>query len=116
MMNRRNTVGRAYIVERSEEPLLPFSQLEVVLKKPVGKGYVKNPQTIGNHIRNKRLERKLTQKGLADKLGVHHSSVLHWEAGTKEPNVKQLPLIIQFLGYEPVCLKKAKGGKTVHSK
>ncbi len=92
------------IVERSEKALFPFSRHEVLLKRPIGGGYIKNPQTIGNHIRNRRLELKKSQREVAVLFGVHMSTVLHWEAGTKKPKAKHDAAITDFLGYEPECV------------
>lgn len=90
--------------ERSGRLMFPFSRLDVSLKRATGKGHVKNPQTIGNHIHNRRLELKLTQKATAAILGVCRTAVARWESGLDLPLLKQRPQIIQFLGYEPECL------------
>jgi transcriptional regulator with XRE-family HTH domain len=92
--------------------LLPFSQLSTSVPKPYGQGYSKEPQTIGNHIRNRRLELKLTQKQAGDTIGVHHSTVLAWETGKKVPYAKHLAKIEQFLGYEPPKVKRQIRAKT----
>ncbi len=79
--------------------MLPFSQLSTSVPKSYGHGYSKDPQTLGNHIRNRRLELKLTQKQVGETIGVHHSTILGWEADHKVPYAKQLSKIEQFLGY-----------------
>jgi DNA-binding XRE family transcriptional regulator len=97
---------------RSLHPMFPFSRHAVVLKRAVGKGHIKNPQTIGNHIRNRRYELKMTQKALAAQFGVCLSSIVRWEGGAEQPLKKQLPQITQFLGYEPECAAAPRPPKT----
>ena len=45
---------------------------------------------------------------VATQLGVHVESVKNWERGLMSPRIRQMPKIIQFLGYdqepEPVAL------------
>ena len=59
------------------------------------------PQTLGEHIRKRRLELRLTQKQAAERLGVNPWTVLNWEKGHTEPPIESMPAIIQFLDYEP---------------
>ena len=59
------------------------------------------PRTVGDHIRKRRLAQKLRQKDVAEQLGVTASTVFNWEANTSTPNLRQMPAIIDFLGYNP---------------
>lgn len=43
--------------------------------------------TIGKNIKERRLEHKLSQQTLADKIGVTHASISYWENGVNIPNV-----------------------------
>ncbi len=70
-------------------------------KKPVSKAYPSSLKTIGDHIRKRRLDLELTQKRVAEKLGVDEASVWNWESGKTEPLVRQIPAVISFLGYDP---------------
>ena len=65
------------------------------------------PQTVGDHIRKKRLALKMLQKEVAEQLGVDKTSVFNWEANTSAPEIRYMPAIIGFLGYNP--LPEAKG-------
>lgn len=68
------------------------------------KGCDFEPQTIGDHVRKKRLLFGLTQKQVAKKLRVSSYSVLNWERGKRVPlNPARLGRIIAFLGYDPVA-------------
>lgn len=61
------------------------------------------PQTVGNHIRKRRLLLKLTQKAVAGVLKVSQFSVINWERGDFQPSkVATLHRIIEFLGYDPL--------------
>ena len=71
------------------------------MPKPLGKGYIHAPQTLGNHIRNKRLQMRLSQREVADLIGVEQMSISHWERDKAEPQTGHLPKIVQFLGYNP---------------
>ena len=60
-----------------------------------------DPQTVGEHIRKKRLELGLTQGQAGVRLAATAVTVLHWEKGQTEPPIEAIPGIIEFLGYDP---------------
>jgi transcriptional regulator with XRE-family HTH domain len=60
------------------------------------------PETVGDHIRRKRLALKMLQKDVAQQLGVDKTSVFNWEANTSKPEIRYMPAIIRFLGYNPL--------------
>jgi len=64
------------------------------------KGYISKPITIGQHIRNRRIELGITQASLAEQSGVTASTVYNWEHGI-EPELIHMPKIVSFLGYVP---------------
>jgi transcriptional regulator with XRE-family HTH domain len=59
------------------------------------------PQTLGEHVRKRRLELGLTQTQAAERLGVNPWTILNWEKGHTEPPIKSMPAIIRFLSYDP---------------
>ena len=59
------------------------------------------PQTLGKHVRKRRLELRLTQKQAAEWLGVNPWTVLNWEKDHTEPPIDSMPAIIRFLDYDP---------------
>lgn len=61
----------------------------------------RNPTTLGEHILRARMDEGLTQRGLAERLGVSFTTVLLWEKSQTEPRIKDMPCILQFLGYDP---------------
>jgi transcriptional regulator with XRE-family HTH domain len=59
-------------------------------------------QTVGDHIRKRRLVLKMLQKDVAEQLGVDKTSVFNWEANTSPPETRYMPAIIEFLRYNPL--------------
>jgi site-specific DNA recombinase len=59
-------------------------------------------QTVGDHIRKRRLALKMLQKDVAGQLGVNKTSVFNWEANTSTPEIRYMPAVIRFLGYNPL--------------
>ena len=60
------------------------------------------PKTVGDHIRKRRLALKLLQKDVAEQIGVDKTSVHNWEVNVSEPEIRYIPAIIRFLGYNPL--------------
>jgi transcriptional regulator with XRE-family HTH domain len=60
------------------------------------------PQTVGDHIRKRRLGLKLLQREVAEQLGVDKTSVFNWEGNRSSPEIRYMPAIIRFLGYNPL--------------
>jgi len=60
------------------------------------------PQTIGDHLRRRRLALKLLQREVAERLGVVEASIWSWEANTCELEIRYMPAIVVFLGYNPL--------------
>ena len=75
--------------------------LPVTLKALKPKETDFEPQTLGEHIRKRRLQLGLTQKAAGERLGVNSWTVLNWEKGKTEPPVEAIRKIIGFLGHDP---------------
>jgi len=60
------------------------------------------PQTVGDHIRKRRLGMKLFQKDVAKQLAVHKTSIANWESNASQPDYQYMPAVIQFLGHNPL--------------
>ena len=56
---------------------------------------------MGEHLKKRRLELKLTQKEAAVELGVNSWTILNWEKSHTEPPIATIPAIVRFLGYDP---------------
>jgi transcriptional regulator with XRE-family HTH domain len=63
------------------------------------------PSSIGEHLRRVRLDRDLWQKDVAREIGCSAASLLNWEKGRAEPELRFLPAILRFLGYDPRALE-----------
>jgi transcriptional regulator with XRE-family HTH domain len=70
-----------------------------IVKSPAG--WVQNPISVGEKLRNRRLILKLSQVEAAERMGVPKEYVSHWETNRYQPQIKQYPVIIAFLGYCP---------------
>jgi transcriptional regulator with XRE-family HTH domain len=64
-------------------------------------GYPHDPKTLGEHLRRVRLDRDLWQKDVAREIGCSKASLLNRERGRAEPELRFLPAILRFLGYDP---------------
>lgn len=64
--------------------------------------YPQAPTTLGDHLRQKRLDLKLLQKDVAKILGTNTDTVTYWENNRVEPSLDFLPKIINFLRYVPL--------------
>ena len=73
----------------------------ILLYEMARKGYVQHPNTLGQHIRKKRLDLGLSQKRLAEMLGVAQPTVQHWEDYGEHPKAKNMERIQKFLGFSP---------------
>jgi DNA-binding XRE family transcriptional regulator len=82
-------------------------------------GVVRTPtelNTVGDHIRRRRLALKLLQKDVADQAGVGETSVFKWAANTSQPDLKYMPAVIQFLGYNLLPPAKSWGERLVRQR
>lgn len=70
-------------------------------KKPLPDAYPETLETIGDHIRKKRLDLKFFQKDVAKVLGVNTDTITNWEKNRGGPALRLIPKIIEFLGYDP---------------
>ena len=48
------------------------------------------------------MDLKLLQKQVAEQIGVHEMTITGWEGNATMPEVRYMPAIIQFLGYNPL--------------
>jgi len=74
------------------------------------------PETVGDHIRLRRLKLKLLEKQIAERLGVHKATVHNWEANLTQPAFEYMPAVIEFLGYNPLPPAKTWAGRLVRGR
>jgi site-specific DNA recombinase len=60
------------------------------------------PETVGDHLRLRRLKLNLFQKDVAKRLGVDKTSIFNWEKNATQPGFENMPAVIEFLGYNPL--------------
>lgn len=71
--------------------------------------------TIGDHIKKRRLELGLYQRQVAELIGVDECTVTNWERKRTTPALRYMPKIIEFLGYDPsVGEHDTLGGNLLH--
>jgi transcriptional regulator with XRE-family HTH domain len=57
--------------------------------------------TLGDHLRRRRLALHLSQHQVAEQLAVTRTSIHNWEHNRQRPKVAYVPAILNFLGYCP---------------
>jgi DNA-binding transcriptional regulator YiaG len=80
-------------------PFLPYVRIR--RKSLIQKAWDFEPKTLGDHIRRRRLMLAITQEEAAALLGVNAWTVHNWETGQRSPEIRFIPTLIQFLGYDP---------------
>lgn len=88
--------------------MLPFSNLIVSVPRAKylprhsrGIPIPRQPETIGGHLRKRRLELGFFQSEAAHKLGVSTVTLSRWECDKVHPTWAQQPSVTAFLGYDP---------------
>ncbi|GAB4180106.1 MAG: hypothetical protein Kow00100_22060 [Geothermobacteraceae bacterium] len=77
-------------------------KIEIPLQIQPSEELVKEPITLGDHLRRRRLELGLYQKDVAIQIGVTTSTIWNWENGWSTIALGYMPKIINFLGYNPL--------------
>jgi transcriptional regulator with XRE-family HTH domain len=80
---------------------LPCCRWTLRAQRPLPSAYPKEINTLGDHIRKRRLDLGLLQREVADRIGVNKDTIYNWETNRTEPEVRLIPHIIDFLGYVP---------------
>jgi transcriptional regulator with XRE-family HTH domain len=75
--------------------------MDKTIPKPLGKNYIENPTTLGQQLRNRRLELRLSVKAVAGMIGVKKETITNWEYDRTEPYASYSARIVAFLGYNP---------------
>jgi transcriptional regulator with XRE-family HTH domain len=86
---------------------LPFCSLKLKSTKPISDQYPKEINTLGDHIRKRRLDLGLLQREVAEKIGVTKATIYHWERQRTQPEIRFIARIIEFLGYDPIPQPKS---------
>ncbi len=78
---------------------LPFTHLALRARKPPNPAYPEHLLTLGDHIRQRRLDLGLLQKEVAVRVNATTSTVTNWEKNRTAPRLKFLPKVFEFLNY-----------------
>lgn len=62
--------------------------------------------TLGEYLKQKRLEKKMTQKELAEKINIDYHLLQKWELDLSKPNLKNGFKLIDILNLNTEELKK----------
>jgi transcriptional regulator with XRE-family HTH domain len=57
--------------------------------------------SLGDHLRARRIDLGLFQSQVAAQIGVHELTICNWEGNESQPAIRWIPAIIKFLGYDP---------------
>jgi transcriptional regulator with XRE-family HTH domain len=80
---------------------LPFCHSEFRRPRPKPQIYPNTLNTLGDHLRKRRLDLGLLQKQVADEIGVDETTICNWEGNKSSPSIRSIPKIMGFLGYNP---------------
>lgn len=80
---------------------MPFCHASLSARRPPNPAYPRVLETLGHHIRKRRLDLGLLQRELAERLGVSVDTVRKWERSRDEPEAAFLPRVLDFLSYDP---------------
>ena len=59
------------------------------------------PETIGEHVRERRRALGISQAQAARRIGLCRDALVRWEMNRTIPDVRMMPKVIEFLGYDP---------------
>jgi len=69
--------------------------------------YPTSPQTLGEHLRKKRIDMQLSMTQLAELLGlgITNFAIEKWEKNQNRPTAEHQTRIVDFLGFDPALAK-----------
>ena len=91
--------------------MLPFSHATYESLKASVDEQLMSPNSLGEHIRKRRLELRLLQREVATIIGVSEDCITYWENGRSDPQVHFYPAIIAYLGYYPFLTSQKLPGR-----
>ena len=84
----------------------PIFSIQIIAQKPLPDGYPKECITIGDHLRKRRIDLGMHQAQVAKKFNVTTCTITNWELNHTNVPIKHAPIVIKFLGYNPLELHK----------
>lgn len=80
---------------------LPNCHVTLRAVKPQPAAFPQALTTLGDWIRKTRLDLGLFQLQVAGRFGVDESTIVNWELNRGQPEIRYIPMIIEFIGYCP---------------
>ena len=80
---------------------LPSYHIQLNAQKPPPPSYPRELKTIGDHLRKRRLDLGLLQREVSERLDIDETTICNWEINCNLPQIRFIPQIIAFLGYDP---------------
>ena len=77
-----------------------------IKSEPIRKEKVENAKSLGEVIKNHRMECKMTQEFVAESLGVSRQAVSKWESGVSAPSTTNLMALAKLFQMAPEDLLK----------
>ena len=77
-----------------------------IASQPVRKEKAEYAATLGEVLKKHRIECKMTQEFVAERLGVSRQAVSKWETGTADPSTTNLTALAKLFGIAPEDLLK----------
>ena len=81
-------------------PALPFCHVTLKARRRPA-NYPKTLETLGDHIKSRRLALGLFQRQVADELVTDETTMFRWEHNMAQPQIRYFPRILKFLAYDP---------------
>ena len=81
-------------------PALPFCHVTLKARRRPANS-LKTLETLGDHIKSRRLALGLFQRQVANELGTDETTLFRWEHNLVQPQIRYFPRILKFLGYDP---------------
>jgi len=75
--------------------------------------YPRQPKTIADHIKKRRMDLSLSQSKLGRIFNVSKDCVNNWENGKNTPLISFYPRIISFIGYNPFLVENPSLGNAI---
>lgn len=79
---------------------MPICHVTLSGTKPRDRAYPAELNTIGDHLRKRRLDLGLLQREVAKRIGVTKCTIQYWETGRVTPALRFRPRIATFLDYD----------------
>ncbi|MGV7222237.1 MAG: helix-turn-helix transcriptional regulator [Nitrospinales bacterium] len=90
------------IDSRKDTVALPFCHFALKTQNLTSKtNYPNELNTLGDHIRKRRLDLELLQKDVAGIIGVTSDTIYNWENNRFQPHIRLISEIMTFLEYCP---------------